>query len=762
MRKYIFLLLGALVCLTASGVAMATPSLDSPTSDLRGHVTDKIDNSPLVGVVITIPELSVSTTTDADGNYTITSLPRRTVTLQVSYLGHKTILRKIDLTHTAKADFVMQESNAMLNEVVVTGLTGKARRQDAPIPFSVVTADLLRGTASSNIIDALSHQPGIAQITTGSGISKPVIRGLGYNRLVVVSDGIRQEGNQWGDEHGIEVDDQAVSSAEVIKGPASLMYGSDAMAGVIILHGDPVMARDTQAASATTEYQSNNGLFSYSAAFRGNTNGWLYQGRWSDKMAHDYHNAADRYVVGTRFRQRAAEAGTGYNGSWGYSHLLLSYYHLTPGIAEGGREEHSTSYGKALPFQQVHHYKAVADNALYIGNTTLKAVVGYQQNRRQEYEESTQAPGLDMQLHTVNYDVRLLLPERQTWKTAIGAGGMWQRNSNRGDEFLIPGYQLFDIGAYATSSYKAGDWTLSGGLRLDHRHVHAFALGDLFTRLSRNFTSLSGSIGAVWHPSDNVNVRLNVARGFRAPNIGELSSNGVHEGTQQYLTGNGSLKAEHSWQFDAGLDYTSEWLTAQLALYANFIDNYIYNARQAGQTREELPLYSYQSGTARLLGGEALIDVHPVRRLHWQNTFSYVNSVQLHQPAEAKYLPMTPAPKWEAQLRYAFIEDGPRLHHAYIAATMECNLRQDHYYALGGTETPTPSYTLFGLTAGASLKVRGHNRATLSVTADNLFNRAYQNHLSRLKYIGGVNSANGRTGLYNMGRNVTVKLALEL
>ena len=321
MRKYIFLLLGALVCLTASGVAMAAPSLDSPTSDLRGHVTDKIDNSPLVGVVITIPELSVSTTTDADGNYTITSLPRRTVTLQVIYLGHKTILRKIDLTQTAKADFVMQESNAMLNEVVVTGLTGKARRQDAPIPFSVVTADLLRGTASSNIIDALSHQPGIAQITTGSGISKPVIRGLGYNRLVVVSDGIRQEGNQWGDEHGIEVDDQAVSSAEVIKGPASLMYGSDAMAGVIILHGDPVMARDTQAASVTTEYQSNNGLFSYSAAFRGNTNGWLYQGRWSDKMAHDYHNAADRYVVGTRFRQRAAEAGTGYNGSWGYSQI---------------------------------------------------------------------------------------------------------------------------------------------------------------------------------------------------------------------------------------------------------------------------------------------------------------------------------------------------------------------------------------------------------------------------------------------------------
>ena len=309
------LLLGALLCLTAN--AGDVPTLNGPTSDLRGRVTDKIDNSPLVGVVVTIPELQIATTTDADGNYTLTSLPKRTVTLQVSYLGHQTILRKVDLTQTAKADFVMQESNAMLNEVVVTGLTGKAKLKDAPIPVSVVTADMLRNTASSNIIDALSHQPGIAQITTGSGISKPVIRGLGYNRLVVVNDGIRQEGNQWGDEHGIEVDDQSISSAEIIKGPASLMYGSDAMAGVIIFHGDPVMARNTHAASATTEYQSNNGLFSYSVGFRGNANGWLYQGRWSDKMAHDYHNAYDKYVVGTRFRQRAAELGTGYNGSWG-------------------------------------------------------------------------------------------------------------------------------------------------------------------------------------------------------------------------------------------------------------------------------------------------------------------------------------------------------------------------------------------------------------------------------------------------------------
>lgn len=757
MQRIFFSLLSAIiVCLTAT----ADPS--APVVKLRGHVIDGIDNGPLVGVVITIPELSQATVTQADGSYTFDQLPMRSVTLQVSYIGHQTIIRKLNLQKDTTANFTMKESNAMLNEVVVTGLTGKALIKDSPTPVSVVSADQLRSTASTNIIDALSHEPGLSQITTGGGISKPVIRGLGFNRLVVVDDGIRQEGNQWGDEHGIEVDDQSVSSAEIIKGPASLIYGSDAMAGVIVLRGDPIMARNTQTASASAEYQSNTGLLGYSVSFRGNRNGWLYGGRWSDKTAHDYQNAVDHYVVGTRFRQRAAQATTGYNGNWGYNHLLLSYFHLTPGIAEGERSTHSGGYGKTLPFQQVHHYKAVADNAFYIGSTTLRTTIGYQQNRRQEYEESSQTPGLDMMLHTVNYDARLTLPDKDGWKATAGIGGMWQRNLNKGSEYLIPGYQLFDIGGYATASYKTGIMTLSGGVRADRRHIHSFAIEDTFNPLSKSFASMSGSLGAVCEPYDGLTLRVNLARGFRAPNIGELTANGIHSGSQQYVVGNGDLKAEHSWQIDLGCDYTSAWLTTQLSLFANFIDHYIYSARQGETLQDGMPLYKYTQGKARLLGGEALVDLHPWRRLHWQNTFSYVNSVQLHQPRSSKYLPFTPAPKWEGQVRYDIIGDAPRLHHVFAAATMECNLRQNHFLTLGGTETATPSYTLFGLMAGASLKIHGHNRATLTITANNLFDRAYQSHLSRLKYVGGINSDNGRTGLFNMGRNITAKVSVEI
>ncbi len=756
MKKIYFIMCLIALCLCVK----AEPVM--PKASLSGHITDATDGSALIGVTVMIPELSTGTVTDTTGYYAFSNLPKKVLTLQVSYLGHQTIIYKVDLNTRQRADFVMKEANAQLNEVVVTGLSGKSLLKDSPVPISYVSAATLATTASTNIIDALSHQPGISQITTGGGISKPVIRGLGFNRLVVVDDGIRQEGNQWGDEHGIEVDANSVHDAEVIKGPASLMYGSDALAGVIVLHSFPPMARNTSEGDLTAEYQSNQGLFGYSADFRGNRNGWVWNGRWSQKLAHDYHNAADNYVVGSRFSEQAAQAMAGLNGNWGYSHWLLSYYHLTPGMAEGDRSDDAGSYGKALPFQQIHHYKVVTDHSLFLGNGTLQAIVGYQQNRRQEYEESKDAPGLDMQLHTINYDVKYALRNTQGWQATAGINGMWQRNLNRGSEYLIPGYQLFDAGLFATSGYKTGDWRFSGGLRVDHRHIHGFAQDDVFSTLSRSFTSVSGSVGMVFAPNEHTNLRLNVARGFRSPNLSELASNGVHEGTQQYMLGNGSLSAEHSWQADAGWDYTSAMLTTQLQVFANFIDNYIYASRVAGAEQEGVPVYQYTQGDARLLGGEALIDFHPVEQLHFQNSFSYVNSVQLHQPREAKYLPYSPAPRWNSELRYIFVRDGQTLDNTFMALSAECNLRQNHFYALNNTETATPSYTLLNISAGTEIKWKRRKRAAIVLTAENITDRVYQSHLSRLKYIGGVNPANNRSGLFNMGRNITAKVTFYL
>ena len=679
-----------------------------------------------------------------------------------------------------------------LNELVVTGVTGDTKLKNATAPISIVRPQELRATASTNIIDAITHLPGMAQLTTGSGISKPIIRGLGYNRVVVMSEGVRQEGQQWGDEHGVEVDGGSVNSVEILKGPASLMYGSDAMAGVVILHSQPAPAEGTMRANASTEYQTNNGLFGYSLSFAGNQKGFVWDARFSHKMAHAYKNKYDGYVPGSQFQERAGRLRLGLQKSWGHSWLTWTTYHLTPSIIEGERDEETgellcsspspKSYSESLPFQHVKHYKLVWDNSVNLSSGMLKAIVGYQQNRRKEYEESMDEYEAFFKLHTLTYDLRYLTHEWNGWKLSAGVGGMYQQSLNKGEEALIPEYRLFDFGIFATASQRLDRWTLNAGVRYDHRRVHSDEFideGELrFTDLQRHFNGVTGSIGAVWNVSDHLDLRLNVARGFRTPNLSELASNGVHEGSQRYEIGNGGLKAEYSLQADLGLDFTSQYVSAQLALFANRIDNYIFMHRLPEEVEEGYLTYAYTQGDARLLGFEAGIDVHPIHSLHFENTFSYVDARQLHQSDEhIKYLPYTPAPRWTSEVKWELAHHshptmGYHSHHThhskglsadnlYIAAGLECYLAQHHIYSTDDTETPTPSYTLVNLSAGTDLTWNGHKFAELYVTADNLLNRAYQNHLSRLKYAD-INRVTGRQGVYNMGRNVTFKLVIPI
>ena len=651
-----------------------------------------------------------------------------------------------------------------LNELTVTGVTGDTKLKNSTAPVSIMSGKELRQTTSTNIIDAIAHQPGVSQITTGSGISKPIIRGLGYNRIIVMNEGVRQEGQQWGDEHGIEIDPQNVHSVEILKGPASLMYGSDAMAGVLILHGSPIQPEGEMKASMSTEYQTNNGLFDYSLNFAGNQQGLVWDARFTDKMAHAYKNKYDGYVPGSQFSERAGRLMLGLNKRWGFSHLTWTAFHQTPSIVEGERDEATgelvkseklgvKSYSKSLPFQQIKHYKAVWDNSLNLKKGWLKAIVGYQQNRRQEYEDDADEYELFFKLHTLTYDLRYLSQAFSGWKMAGGVNGMWQQSLNLGEEALIPEYKLFDIGAYATVSKKLNSVTLNGGLRFDNRHLDFH---------SRDFSGATGSIGAVWNAGDHLNIRLNMARGFRAPNMSELGSDGIHEGTLRYEIGNTDLKPEYSWQADLGLDFTSQYVSAQVALFANRIENYIFSKRIDKVMEEGFRTYEYTQGDARLLGFEAGADFHPIHSIHFQNTFSLVDAQQMHASDDAKYLPMTPAPRWTSELKFEMTHHGHKtLNNAYVALGLEYNLAQNHYYKVDDTETRTPAYTLLSLSAGTDLNWHKKKVAEFYVTADNLLNTAYQNHLSRLKYCD-VNNVTGRQGIYNMGRNIVFKLVVPV
>lgn len=681
-------------------------------------------------------------------------------------------------------DSINSQMEAILSEVTVTGLTGTERMKDSPIAFSVISPKELHRSFGTNIVDAIAVTPGVSQISTGAGISKPVIRGLGYNRVVVVEQGIRQEGQQWGDEHGLEVDALGVHSVELLKGPASLMYGSDAIAGVMILHPEHAEMEGTVQVRAGGEFQSNNGLWNYHAGTSGNIRGLLWNWHFSDKAAHNYNNARDGYVPGTWFKERDVQGMLGVQRDWGKSILRFSCVDFTPGIPEGERNEDTgelvwedagsaKAYARQLPSQRVLHTKVVSDNSFRLGEGTLKVIVGYQQNYRREFEEEFDDAELAMRLHTLNYDVRYQHSFAHDWALATGVNGMWQQNLNEAEEMLIPDYTLFDFGYFLTANKQIGRWHLSGGARFDNRHLSTHAAeedGDeKFATLTKDFCGLTGSLGAVYNIIDRLNLRLNVARGFRAPTVSELCSDGVHEGSIQYELGNADLRPEFSTQIDLGMDYTSHYVSINAALFSNWISNYIFLERLPYET-DGYRTYQYRQGDANLLGGELSVDVHPINALHIENAFSYVRGQQLRALEDGRGLPlpMMPASRWTLAVRYEFPDFASNhCRRSYVSAGLDYNFRQDRFYAVDDTETATPAYAIVNLSAGMDLHVWGHRSAKkktlacgnncikLAVTCLNLFNKVYQPHLSRLKYV-------GESGIAAMGRNVCLKINIPL
>ncbi len=801
MKKKLYILTNILLILVQAVFALPEGKINS--GSLNGKVTDNKTNEPLPGVSIYFPDLKIGTQTNSDGTYSIKDLPATNLLVQVSFVGYQAVNRQVDLSSTKNMDFKLKESVTEINEVVVTGQPGVVEQKRIPAPIKVVPRSELLQNASTNIIDAIAREPGVSEITTGAGISKPVIRGLGYNRVVVVNNGVRQEGQQWGDEHGIEIDEYDVDHVEILKGPASLAYGSDAMAGVINMISAPTLPNGSIKGNIISNYQTNNGLIGYSANIAGNKSGFVWDARFSQKLAHAYENKYDGPVYNSGFRENAASALLGINRSWGFSHLTLSMYYLEPGMVEGERDsltgkfvkevtlangETSTelatssdfnSYHPEAPFQKINHYKAVWNNNIYFGKGNLQTIIGFQQNRRKEFEDPDNY-GLYFQLNTLNYDFKYTLSDINGWKFTTGVNGMRQQSKNKGTEFLVPAYKLFDFGVYGIVNKNLGRFDLSGGLRYDVRSENADALylnGDeektvasdpdaeqRFSAFDKTFDGVSGSIGSTYQISDQVYTKLNVSRGFRAPNIAELGSNGEHEGTFRYEIGNTSLKPETSMQFDWGIGLNSKHVSAEVNLFKNDVNHYIFIHKLGNDSMiDDVPVYKFSDGKARLYGGEVSLDIHPhpMDWLHFENTFSYTRGTLKDQPDSASNLPLIPAPRWTSEIRANIKRVAPWMQNAYVSFGIDQNWKQNHYFEAYGTETATPGYMLLNAGLGTDFTYKRKTVCSFFISAGNLTDKAYQSHLSRLKYAG-TNYATGREGVFNMGRNFSFKLLIPI
>ena len=783
------------LCSNAQNSNRPDASKHTESSLLSGKVLNEVGDS-LPGASIIIHDANTGTFADASGHYSVKVPSARKYLVEVSFLGYSTAIDLITVKGLTQKSFVLSKSAVEQDAVIVTGVSSATRLRQNPQPISILKRDELQRITSTNIIGSLSHVAGVNAVTTGPAIAKPFIRGLGYNRVVTINDGVKQEGQQWGDEHGIEVDDYSVQRIEVLKGPASLMYGSDALAGVINIQTLNPATEGSTIGSVLSEYQSNSNLRGFFGNAASTKRGFSWSVYGSYKAAADYKNKYDGYVFNSKFLNKNFGGLIGYAGKWGHSYLRVTNYHQKVGVIEGDRDPASGSFFKPIPgggetiathhdfrqtapfvpYQNIQHFKITSDNNYHVGRSRLDVALGYQRNQRQEFGDADDlsTPEAHFDLQTGTYALRLHLPYTSNFKTSIGVTGMYQGNTNKAEEAIIPNYRLFDAGLYGFTQYSYKKVNISGGLRVDNRHIESLQMltpnGVKFSAFKRNFTNVSGSVGMSYEASSSVILKANVARGFRAPNLAELASNGAHEGTNRYEVGNSNLNSEVSTQFDAGIEINSEHISFTAGAFYNSIQNFLFYKRMlnmAGgdsmlvdvESGDLLEVFNFNQQNARLYGGEFNIDIHPhpLDWLHFENTFSYTRARFSAPVGGSRNVPFIPAAKFISQLRGRFMADRQTIRNLYVSFEGDYTFSQNKAFTAFNTETATAGYLLLNTAIGADVMSKKKTLFTLHLSINNMADVAYQSHLSRLKYTD-VNNATGRQGVYNMGRNFAVKV----
>ncbi len=798
-------------------------------NSLSGKISDEKGN-PILGAIIYVPDLKVGVATHGDGSYELARLPKGEYLIEVRYLGYTMEAQTISINGLVTKNFTLMESYTETKEIVITGTSKATELDNTPVPITEVDHDYLTSSNAPNIIEALNRIPGVSSITDGQAIAKPVIRGLGYNRVVTINDGVRQEGQQWGDEFGIEVDPNSVDRVEILKGPASLVYGSDAISGVVNLIPEQPLPEGQIKGNINYNYQTNSGLHNITAEIAGNIKGLTWSARYTNIMAYAYQNKYDGYVFNSQFSNRCYEGTLGYHGKWGFTQLHGSFYDMRTGIVEGNRDpvtgqfqKHNflangtdsltnvtyqdlTSYTPYLINQIVQHAKVVWDNSFAVGKGNIIARFSWQQNSRREHNDPSvpDVANIWYYRNTITYDLRYNSPTWHGFDFTAGANGQYAWSKNKGTLLLIPEYTQFDIGAFAIGNFKYKALNISGGIRYDMRLFHAKddyvdingnqvsptdsnAIHQ-FTAYTSNFNGVSGSIGATYQLPKGFFIKANLSHGFRAPNVAESGSNGVHDGTVVYEYGTSTLKPETSTQVDFAVGINSKDVSAELDVFGNFINNFIY-PKQLQSTLggdsivnnvpgyPSAPAFRYTQGNATLWGGEAGLDIHPsvIKWFDLYAGYSIVNAGLNNQPDSTKNLPFIPPAKLRVELTLKMKKLGNALSKPFIRLGFNYTFSQTHVYyqtqIYGGLPSgspeaqaslnPSAAYGLFNAAIGTDFMYQGNKVCTLIASCDNIFDVAYMDYMSRFKYYP-VNGATNRVGVYNMGRNFSFKILVPL
>lgn len=791
---------------------------------ISGRIKDSSSGQDLSHATIVIKSSDLGTKTNEQGKFNLV-IPRSKIgsLIVVSCLGYES--ESVNLVEgRTNYQIFLNRIDHSLNEIVVTGVSRATLARENPIPIVSVPGKKIEQASESNIIDVLvKNVPGLNAVKTGPNISKPFIRGLGYNRVLTLYDGIRQEGQQWGDEHGIEVDPYNIDRAEVAKGPSSLIYGSDALAGVVgLIPFMPDNADGKLSGKLFSEYQSNNNLIGNGLRLMYGNKHWSYAVRGSYRIAKNYRNSVDGRVYNTGFKEINASGSVKYKTDYGHTSLNLTLYDNRQGIPDGSRDSLSrrftyqvkegdaddilnrpvvtddqlNSYKQSPLNQHIQHYRIYTKSSYQVGDGNVEALFAFQQNIRREFTHPTDygQAGMYVRLNTLNYGLNYNVPRFSNIDISLGVNGMYQNNITKdATDFPIPDYNLFDAGIYGFAKWKYEKWTLGAGIRYDQRNLKGndFYIredpatgfnrhvtdGNItgaklqFASFNKTFRGISLSLGSTYAVSDVLSLKANIARGYRAPSIPEFSSNGLDPGAHIIYLGNRNFNPEFSLQEDLGMETSTKDLSFTFSIFNNNISDYIYLSQLVDADNNPIvdaqgnKTYQYQQSKARLYGLEATFGLHPEA---WKG-FEFANALALTYGLnkgntfkgaglQGEYLPLIPPLHYVTSLSQEIYLKSGIFSRVSFKAEADINAAQSRYLALNHTETYTPGYTLINLGIGTSLKYSGNKSIQLQFQINNLFDKAYQSNLSRLKYLEYyAASPSGHSGIYNMGRNISFK-----
>ena len=744
---------------------------------IKGIVLDGETNQPFEGVSVFLKEFNVGTVSDAKGRFELSKLCEGEHEVVYSFLGYKTYVAKYKLTEETVYDRVLLHTDTcVLESVTIYGI--KAENQ-ATYTTAVLDGKSLEKTRGLSLADALKELPGVEVYRTGTSIAKPVIHGMYGNRVLMLNAGLRQEGQQWGNEHAPEIDPFVSDKLAVIKGASVVRYGSDAIAGVVVVEPRKMPLERGVFGEMNLVGMGNNRQGTASAILEGKLGEkiplqWRFQGTY--KKAGNA-KTPQYYLANTGFEEKNFSYSLAYNKKWFESNLFYSQFNTTLGIFSGAHigsladlqtainrtrpaVTSHFSYDIQRPFQHVEHELVrlkLAAKIYALGKVGLQ--LGRQFNDRSEFDllRSSQAnlrkdnPQLQFKLTTHSVDAYFEHKPVAKLNGSFGVAYIRQSNVWQG-RFLIPNFISNAYGIFATEKWVHRKFEAELGIRYDQKNIDVYTNGNgLVQKTPHFFSQTVATIALAYMLRENLTLRADFGTTWRPPTVNELYSKGLHHGAAAIENGNPTIRPEKAYKAVVSLENRGEKYKSSLVFYYNHIQDYIYlkpDLLLVQTTRGAFPSFTYSQINARFFGTDAMTDFQLTKafQLIWKGAV-----VLARNETENQYVPFVPPFRYSGTLRYSpHFNQFLKKHQAYVGVSCARVEKQHRVPENADYMPPPPAYTLFGAEMGADI-VFGKYTVVCSLEINNLFDVSYRDYMNRFRYFND-----------EMGRNVVFRMKMPL